>query len=102
MIFETGEGLAARVAVSYYEENENSIGIIERAVMRREDEKSILQLIDENGDSLEIAFGVSAGCFGAGAYATLEILRKAGFDVDEKFIFINESFELVKEQMRRQ
>lgn len=52
-----------------------------------------LILKDKNGNELHLS-GCSSGYTGTGPHGTEEVLNKAGFDVDKRFIFSAKEFQL--------
>lgn len=82
----TSEGL------KLYYSNKEKLGVIVRAIMDRENGESVLSLYDENEDCLRIVSGVTAGYNGEGPHGAIEILRDAGFDIKDNYVFKYESF----------
>lgn len=54
---------------------------------------SDLILIDKKGNELHLS-GCSCGYAGTGAKGTVEILNKAGFEIDRRFVFCSKGFTL--------
>ncbi|MGE7762115.1 hypothetical protein [Peribacillus sp. NPDC097895] len=54
---------------------------------------SDLILIDKKGNELHLS-GCSCGYSGTGPHGTLEILNKAGFEIDRRFLFCSKGFTL--------
>ncbi|WP_340373272.1 hypothetical protein [Peribacillus sp. FSL E2-0218] len=54
---------------------------------------SALILKDKNGNELHLS-GCSSGYSGTGPHGTEEVLNKAGFDIDSRFIFCAKEFHL--------
>jgi hypothetical protein len=54
---------------------------------------SDLILIDKKGNELHLS-GCSCGYAGTGSQGTVEILNKAGFEIDRRFVFCSKGFTL--------
>ncbi|MDP1421051.1 hypothetical protein Q8G35_22380 [Peribacillus simplex] len=54
---------------------------------------SDLILIDKKGNELHLS-GCSCGFAGTGSHGTVEVLNKAGFEIDRRFVFCSKGFTL--------
>ncbi|MBO0999671.1 hypothetical protein IOC57_18240 [Bacillus sp. SD075] len=54
---------------------------------------SDLILIDKKGNELHLS-GCNCGFAGTGSYGTVEVLNKAGFEIDRRFVFCSKGFTL--------
>lgn len=55
-----------------------------------------LTLTNDRGEEMIINDGLSAGYAGAGSNGTIRVLKSAGFDIEDSFVYNNESFEIQK------
>ena len=87
-------------AERFFERYIVSFGEVTKAVMKKTPNKVEyeLSLYNEKGDVIIIDNYLTSGYGGHGANATLRVLKKCGFTVDENFIHNekNENFELNK------
>lgn len=87
-------------AEKFFERYISSFGEVIKAVMKKTPNKVEyeLSLYNEKGDVMIIDNYLTSGYNGHGANATLRVLKKCGFNVDESFIHSeeNENFELNK------
>lgn len=85
-------------AMKFYEKYKDSFGEIVKAEMESNPEKIKYNFILTNNDEeiMEFAGGLTAGYDGKGPNRTQEILREAGFDIEEDFVVKNASFKLEK------
>lgn len=64
--------------------------------MDRANSESVMSLYDENENCLRIVSGVTDGYNGKGPHGAIEILRDAGFDIKDNYVFKHESFCILK------
>ncbi|MED1383819.1 hypothetical protein [Bacillus mycoides] len=57
------------------------------------EDKNYLVMLDDQGNQLHLT-GCTCGYTGTGPHGTLEILNKAGFCVDKRFVFYAQAFSL--------
>lgn len=57
------------------------------------EDKDYLVMLDDHGNQLHLT-GCTCGYTGTGPHGTLEILNKAGFNVDKRFVFYAQAFSL--------
>ncbi|QWH75527.1 hypothetical protein EXW59_01310 (plasmid) [Bacillus mycoides] len=57
------------------------------------EDKNYLVMLDDQGNQLHLT-GCTCGYTGTGSHGTLEILNKAGFCVDKRFVFYAQAFSL--------
>ncbi|QWH64326.1 hypothetical protein EXW39_30320 (plasmid) [Bacillus mycoides] len=57
------------------------------------EDKNYLVMLDDKGNQLHLT-GCTCGYTGTGPHGTLEILNKAGFCVDKRFVFYAQAFSL--------
>lgn len=96
MIYEYNAHGITRTAVNLYRENRNKIGEICKAIMAIKNARSVLSLYDRAGNELRIVSGIPSGYNGEGPRGVLLILRDAGFEVEERFIYENATFNIEK------
>ncbi|MED2013683.1 hypothetical protein [Bacillus wiedmannii] len=60
---------------------------------KEDEDNNYLVLLDEYRNQLHLT-GCTCGYSGTGPYGTLEVLNKAGFCVDRRFIFCAQAFDL--------
>lgn len=94
MIYEYNAQGSTKEAVRIYKENKNKLGVIQCANMRIIEDEPVLSLYDVCGDELRIVSGVSSGYGGEGPHGLLWILRDAGFEVEEQYIYENEIIDI--------
>ncbi|MGE6594128.1 hypothetical protein ACQKFU_32565 [Bacillus mycoides] len=58
------------------------------------EDKNYLVMLDDQGNQLHLT-GCTCGYTGTGPHGTLEILNKAGFCVDKRFVFYAQAFSLL-------
>ena len=96
MIYEYDAHGITRTAVSLYKENKNKIGEIYKATMTIKNARPVLSLYDMGENELRIISGIISGYNGECPRGVLEILRDAGFEVKERFIYENATFSIEK------
>lgn len=96
MIYEYDAKGSTKEAVKIYKENKNRIGEIQSANMRIIDDEPVLSLYDVCEDELRIVSGLASGYGGEGPHGLLWILRDAGFEIKDQFIYENETFNIKK------
>lgn len=92
MIYEYDAHGITRTAVSLYKENKNKIGEIYKATMTIKNARPVLSLYDMGENELRIISGYND----EGPRGVLKILRDAGFEVKERFIYENAIFSIEK------
>lgn len=92
MIYEYDAHGITRTAVSLYKENKNKIGEIYKATMTIKNARPVLSLYDMGENELRIISGYND----EGPRGVLKILRDAGFEVKERFIYENATFSIEK------
>ncbi|PJN91597.1 hypothetical protein [Bacillus sp. mrc49] len=79
-------------SISLFEAVNDQFDRFKIAKMSKEIDSGLI-LIDKKGNELHLS-GCSCGYAGTDSHATLEILNKAGFEVNRRFVFCSKGFTL--------
>lgn len=92
-----GQGLTSEAVDFYFKNKGKMMEIIQAKMTGNVGSVTYeLTLLDIQGNVMKFPSGLSAGYRGEGPSGTLEILRDAGFDINEDFITSNVSFSIWK------
>lgn len=94
MIYEYDAKGSTREAVRVYKENKDKIGDVQYAIMKMIEGEPVLSLYDVCGNELRIISGLASGYGGEGPHGLLWVLRDAGFEIKDQFIYENETFNI--------
>lgn len=85
-------------AIKFYEKYKDAFGIVMSAEMKSTPVRVEyeLTLVNDKGDEMEFVGECTSGYVGAGPNVTYDILKLAGFDIDQNFISNNSSFKIEK------
>jgi hypothetical protein len=86
------------VCEDFFDRFKDGFGNVKKAVMEGSSSpvKYKLTLTNEKGEEMIIEDGLTAGYHGAGSNATIRILKGAGFDIEDEFVYRHVSFEIHK------
>jgi hypothetical protein len=81
---------------AFYERFKDGFGNVVKATMEGSSDKVNFKLTLTNniGEEMIIESGLTAGYQGAGSNATIRVLKSAGFDIEDEFVYRYVSFEI--------
>lgn len=83
-------------SISFFEEYKDAFGKVVSAKMVGNVKhcKYALILINDKGEEMHFDGGLTSGYRGEGSRGTYKVLKECGFEINETFVFENESFNL--------
>ncbi len=83
---------------AFYKRFKDGFGNVVKATMEGNSDpvNYRLSLTNDKGEEMILESGLTAGYHGAGSNATVRVLKSAGFNITDEFVYENTSFEIHK------